>query len=603
MAESPLNPKEAAKQLPHSAGVYRFYDTEENLLYVGKAKDLKNRVTSYFNQSRQHSRKTLKLVNQIARLEVTIVANEYDALLLENSLIKAHQPKYNILLKDDKTYPYLCLTNEPFPKLIVTRQTHKSQGELFGPYTNVKAMNILLELLRELYTIRTCHLHLSQSNIEAQKFSCCLEYHIGNCQAPCEGKQSEADYAQDIAQVRSILKGKLAPVKQHFREKMMACAEEMAFEQAEAYKQKLLRLEQFQSKSQVVNPSLGEVDVFSIIADEQQAYINFMMIRDGGIINSQNRQVRKKLEESNEDLLSVFALELRQLNQSQAPEIISNYPLEIPLEGVQNTLPKIGDKKKLLDLSLRNALFFKKEQQKKKQNQSQPKTPQALLELQQILRLDAPPQHIECFDNSNIQGTNPVASMVFFKNGRPFKSEYRHFNIKTVVGPDDFASMFEIVQRRYRRLLNEEKPLPQLIIIDGGKGQLRFACDALRSLDLYGKIPIVGIAKRLEEIYLPEDEVPLHINKKSPALKLIQHARNEAHRFAIEFHRKKRSQNSLQTQLNNIKGVGEKTVLALLSQFKSYKKISEASEQALSEVVGKAKAKLIKAYLQENKES
>ncbi|MEO1654535.1 MAG: excinuclease ABC subunit UvrC, partial [Bacteroidota bacterium] len=479
---------------------------------------------------------------------------------LENSLIKNHQPKYNILLKDDKTYPYICVTKEPFPRIIVTRRVDEIPGKYYGPYTNVRAMNTVLELIRELYPIRTCHYSLTEKNIQARKFKVCLEYHIGNCLGPCEGMHSEEDYDKNMQEVHQILKGNINSVKRIFREKMNSLAEELAFEKAGDYKEKLERLDYFQSKSLVVNPKISDVDVFSIISDEKRAYLNYFKVKNGAVVHTKNLEIKKALDEPDEEILTSLAIDARHEYESEAPEIISNIPLNIEIPSVFNTIPKIGDKKKLLELSLKNVFFFKKDRTRKREAQSPKDQPVvAVQELQKVLNMDKPPMHIECFDNSNIQGTNPVAAMVYFKNGKPLKKEYRHYNIKTVIGPDDFSSMNEIVGRRYRRLLDEEKALPDLIVIDGGKGQLSAACQALKAIGIYGQIKIIGIAKRLEEIYLPEDDIPLHINKKSLALKLIQRARDEAHRFAIEFHRLKRSKSSLQSELTDIPGVGENT--------------------------------------------
>jgi len=589
--------QEVLKNLPHQPGVYRFYTEESQLLYVGKAKDLRNRVNSYFQNFDNHSYKTKRLVKQIQKIEFTLVNHEYDALLLENNLIKTYQPKYNILLKDDKTYPYLCLTKEPFPKLFPTRRIEKGQGEYFGPYASVKTMNTLLELMRELFTLRTCHLHLSEANIKAKKFSVCLEYHLKNCLGPCEALQTEEDYLKDIAQARQILKGNIAQVMRYLKEKMQFFAENLEFEKAEEYKQKWLRLEDFQAKSLVVNPNLEEADIFAIISEEEKAYIHFFKMKNGAIIFSKNIEAKKKLEETDEEILMLTVMRLQEEFQSQANELISNVTLNLLPQNIQNTLPKIGDKKKLLDLALKNALFYKKERQRQDNVRRQKIEHNATLEeLERVLKLQHTPRLIECFDNSNIQGTNPVAAMVHFKNGRPLKSEYRHFHIKTVEGPNDFASMKEIVFRRYKRLTEEEKTLPDLVVVDGGKGQLSSACEALRELNLYGKIPIIGIAKRLEEIYFPEDEIPIHINKKSPALRLLQNLRDEAHRFAITFHRDIRSKNSWNTELENIKGIGDATITRLLQQFRTIKNIKESSIIDLAQVVGKAKAKLVYDY-------
>jgi excinuclease ABC subunit C len=597
--ENKILPKEIALKLPQNPGIYKFFDQENNLLYVGKAKNLKNRVSSYFNQSANHSRKTMRLVAQIDHLEFTVVNTEYDALLLENSLIKNHQPKYNILLKDDKTYPYICVSNEPFARVMVTRRLDRSQGTFYGPYTNVRAMNTLLTLIKELYTIRTCSLNLSKENIDNQKFKVCLEYHIGNCKGPCEGWQTRLEYDKDIEQINQILKGNIGIVKNYFRDKMLQYAQNLEFEKAEVCKQSLAKLEGFQSKSLVVNPKMQAMDVLTLVSDEEFAYLNYLKIKDGAIIYTNNHKIKKNLDEADAEILTMLAIDLRLEGQSEAPEIISNQALSIEIEGLLNTIPKIGDKKKLLDLSLKNVLLFKRENtQTTEKNISDNTANKAVLELQKALQMSVPPMQIECFDNSNIQGTNPVASMVFFKNGKPLKKEYRHFNIKTVEGPNDFASMYEIVSRRYKRQIAENQALPDLIIIDGGKGQLSSACQALKDLEVYGKMPIIGIAKRLEEIYFPEDEIPLHISKKSLALKLIQRVRDEAHRFAIEFHRLKRSKNSLQTELENIKGIGENTISTLLRQLKTIKNIKNAPFETLAEIVGKAKANLLKDYFE-----
>ncbi len=595
--------KELVSNLPQQPGIYRYYDSQDEILYVGKAKNLKNRVSSYFNQSKQHSYKTRKMVSLIHSIRYTVVNTEQEALLLENTLIKTHQPKYNILLKDDKTFPFLCVSNEPFPRLFVTRQPEKKEGKYYGPYSKLQIMNTMKDLLHRLYTIRTCYLNLTQENIQAQKFKVCLEYHIGNCQGPCVGKQSKADYDSDMEQVHHILKGNLATPKAYFKEKMLESAENLEFEKAQVYKQKLEQLEDFQSKSLVVNPSIQELDVFSIVSEEKDAFVNYLKIKNGAIIHSQNVHIKKKLDETDEDILAFVMFDLRNTHQSEAQEIITNLALnteEAP--ELTYTLPKIGDKKKLLDLSIKNALVYKREKMKIYVKSAPDEPVQSVQELQKALQMDKPPVHIECFDNSNIQGTDPVASMVYFQNGKPLKREYRHFNIKTVEGPNDFASMQEIVARRYKRLLEEEKELPDLIIIDGGKGQLSSACLALKEVGVYGQIPIIGIAKRLEEIYLPEDDVPLHISKRSSALKLIQKARDEAHRFAIEFHRLKRSKRSLIGELEQIEGIGKTTAEKLLRHFKSVKKIKESSLEELEQVVGKSRAKILASAF-EKKES
>ena len=553
------------KRLPKDPGVYKFFNAEGTIIYIGKAKHLKNRVSSYFNKSAQHNRKTIKLVSEIRDLDFVVVNSELDALLLENNLIKNNQPKYNILLKDDKTYPYICITAEPFPRVFNTRQVTSSKHRYFGPYASVRTMNTLLELLRKLYTVRTCTFYMDVESIASKKHQVCLEYHINNCQGPCENHQSQEDYNKDIQQVIHILKGNIGIVKRHFKEHMQFASEQLDFEQAQQYKEKFDLLANYQSKSLITNPSISDVDCFAIIADEDYAYVNFLKIINGAISQTKSIEIKKKLDKSEEELLAHAILELREKFNSFSKRIISNIELSPFLEGVDFHFPKIGDLKKIVDLSRKNALFFKKERLNTKVEQQQTRSKNfTLLQLQADLNLKDVPQHIECFDNSNIQGTNPVAAMVCFKDGKPSKKDYRKYTIKTVIGPDDFKSMKEVVYRRYRRLLDEKKPLPDLILIDGGKGQLSSACAALKDLELYGKIPIIGIAKRLEEIYFPEDQIPIHISKKSRSLTLLQRLRDEAHRFAITYHRNKRSANSLVSELDGIEGIGPKTVEILL---------------------------------------
>ncbi|MEM6523082.1 MAG: excinuclease ABC subunit UvrC [Bacteroidota bacterium] len=585
---------ENRNRLPSNPGVYRFYDQKDQLIYVGKAKNIKKRVASYFTKTHGFNRKTKKLSEEIRAIEYTIANSEFDALLLENNLIKANQPKYNILLKDDKTFPYICIVKERFPRIISTRTYNPSQGEYFGPYTSVVAMKSVLDLIRKLYTIRTCKLKLSESNIEANKFKVCLEYHIGNCLGPCEDLQRETDYDQEIDQARSILKGNISVVSKFFTTKMQQAADSLEFEQAQKFKNKLNLLDKFQVKSTVVNPKLTNVDVFSMVSDDSNlCIINYLQIKDGAIILARTVEQRKDKDESMEDVLGYVSSELRYRHDSTNKIVFSNYEFELD-DNIFAAVPKIGEKKKLVELSLKNALEYKKE----KLLRSKPKRQknEVIERLQEDLRLPEIPTHIECFDNSNLQGTNPVASMVCFRNGKPSKKDYRHFNIKTVVGPDDFASMKEVVGRRYRRLLNEGEELPKLIIIDGGKGQLSSACEALRELDLYGRIPIVGIAKRLEEIYFPGDQYPVHIHKKSPGLMLIQRLRDEAHRFAITFHRNQRSKTTFSTELDRIEGIGPKTTNQLLQTFKSIEKIKQASLEELEKLVGKSKAKKVSDY-------
>lgn len=589
--------KDQVASLPDSPGVYRYYNKEDVLIYVGKAKSLKKRVSSYFNKQSQYNRKTEKLVSEIHRLEFTLANTEFDALLLENNLIKQNQPKYNILLKDDKTFPYLCILKERFPRIISTRKYIPKQGEYFGPYSSVGSMNSVLELVRQLYSIRTCSLLLSAENIEEKKFKVCLEYHIGNCKGPCEGKQEEQAYLEEIAQARHVLKGNLSIVEDYFADQMKQAAEKLEFEKAAFYKFKLEKLENFQSKSLVVNRKLTDIDVVTIASSETFAYINYLQIKEGSIIFSKNLEIKKKLDESDDEILNLAVEELRTEYHSNNPEVYTNVALSVKSEAFENVVPIIGDKKKLVDLSLKNALYLKREREIN-QEERKTKKNEVLHILQENLRLIQYPKIIECFDNSNFQGTNPVASMVRFVDGKPDKKGYRHFNIKTVVGPNDFASMKEIVGRRYKRIMEEQGEYPQLIIVDGGKGQLSSACEALQELGLYGKIPIVGIAKRLEEIYYPEDPLPLLISKKSPGLMLIQRIRDEAHRFGITFHRLKRSNSTFVTELENIPGIGKKTADKLLAHFKSFKKIKEATFEELKEVVGDSAALKIREHVE-----
>lgn len=586
--------KEQVASLPDSPGIYRFYNAEGILIYVGKAKSLKKRVSSYFNKQSQYNRKTEKLVSEISAIQYTLTNSEFDALLLENNFIKQNQPKYNILLKDDKTFPYLCILKERFPRIISTRKYIPKQGEYFGPYTSVVSMKSVIELVRQLYSIRTCNLLLNEENITQGKFKVCLEYHLGNCRGPCEGLQTEESYLEEIQQARSVLKGNLTVVEDFFTSKMKEASQQLEFEKAASFKHKLDLLEKFQTKSLVVNRKLTDIDVITITSNEQEAFINYMMVKEGAIILSSNAEVKKKLDETDEEILSMAAQEMRLTSRSENRIIFSNVPILVPEQEIENVVPQIGDKRHLVSLSLKNALYLKAKRETDKEEKKSKKQ-EVLSILQKDLRLHQSPEIIECFDNSNFQGTNPVASMVRFVNGKPDKAGYRHFNIKTVVGPDDFASMKEIVGRRYKRVIEENLPLPNLIIVDGGKGQLSNACDALKELSLYGRIPIVGIAKKLEEIYYPEDSVPLHISKKSPSLLLIQRIRDEAHRFAITFHRQKRSKSTFQTDLDAVKGIGKKTADVLLQRYKSWRKIQQAPLEELEQLIGKTKAQLVKA--------
>lgn len=586
--------KDSIQRLPDLPGVYRFCNEAGTLIYVGKAKNIKKRVSSYFNKILGVNRKTLRLVSEISKIEYTVSDSEFDALLLENNFIKQNQPKYNILLKDDKTFPYICILKERFPRIIYTRKYLPKQGEYFGPYSSVVAMKNVLELIRKLYTIRTCSLPLTQPNVEQQKFRVCLEFHIGNCKGPCEGLQNEDLYHEEIELSRNILKGNISIVYQYFKTSMQQFSSSLDFEKAQYYKDKLHTLERFQSKSLVVNNDITDIDVLTIISTESYAYVNYLKIKEGSIIYSKSVELKKKLDESDEEILSYATQELREQAFSENKTIFSNILITPLPENVENIIPKIGDKKKLVLLSLKNALELKREKTIAREGKKS-KELEILGILQKDMQLPTLPKVIECFDNSNIQGTNPVASMVSFLNGKPDKKNYRHFNIKTVEGPNDFASMKEIVGRRYKRIIEEALPLPNLIIIDGGKGQLSSACEALKELELYGKIPIAGIAKRLEEIYYPEDQVPLLISKKSPGLMLLQQIRDEAHRFAINFHRLKRSKSQINTALEELEGIGKHTATKLLKHFKSVKKIKEAPEEELEKLVGKTKMEILKS--------
>ena len=571
--------------LPENPGVYQFFDHTDTIIYVGKAKNLKKRVSSYFNKEHD-SPKTRILVSKIVRIEHIVVATENDALLLENNLIKKYQPRYNILLKDGKSYPWICISNERFPRVFFTRKMIKDGSTYFGPYTNLKIVRTLLDLIKDLYPLRNCRLELSQQNIDNGKFKVCLEYHIKNCKAPCEGLQSEEDYNHNIQQIKEILKGNLKEVISLFKEEMIQLAQDLRFEEAQEIKVKLEHLENYQAKSTIVSAKIHNVDVFSIVSDEEYAYINFLQVAYGAIIGGHTLEIKKKLDETDQELLELGILELRERFHSQSKELIVPFPITVDASLSLN-IPKAGEKFQLLQLSERNAQAYRQEKFKQvKILDPERHTNRLLSQMQRDLHLSVPPVHIECFDNSNIQGTNPVAACVVFKNAKPSKKDYRHFNIKTVEGPNDFASMEEVVFRRYHRLLEEDEPLPQLIVIDGGKGQLGAALKALEALDLRGKIAIIGIAKRLEEIFYPGDSIPLYLDKKSETLKVIQHLRNEAHRFGITFHRQKRSNSAIQSELDTIKGIGKQTREALLKHFKSVKRLKEASLEAIIEIVG-----------------
>jgi len=578
--------------LPENPGVYQFYDDEDKILYVGKAKNLKKRVSSYFNKNHDTG-KTRVLVKKIKSIKHIIVPTESDALLLENNLIKKYRPRYNVLLKDDKSYPWICIKNERFPRIFPTRRHIKDGSEYYGPYTSMKTVRTLLDLIKSVYPLRTCSYDLSKEKIEAGKYKRCLEYHLGNCNGPCEGLQSAEEYQNQVEDIREIVKGNFKSSLQYFKHQMKILADDMRFEEAQIIKEKIEILENYQVKSTVVNPNISNVDVFSIISDEAFAYINFFQLSHGSIIRSHTLEIKKKLDETDEELLELAIVEIRQRFNSTSKEIYVPFKITTDL-NLKVTIPQLGDKKRILELSERNAKLYRQE----RFNQIQIIDPErhtnrVMGQMQKDLRLSAEPRHIECFDNSNMQGTNPVAACVVFKNGKPSKKDYRHFNIKTVSGPDDFASMEEVVFRRYKRLLDEEEPLPQLIVIDGGKGQLSSALKSLDLLGLRGKIAIIGIAKRLEEIYFPGDSIPLYLDKKSESLKIIQQLRNEAHRFGITFHRNKRSTGAINSELSALEGVGEKTIEDLLKTFKSVKRIKEVSLENLSAIVGAARAKKI----------
>ena len=589
------------KTLPNLPGVYQYYDKDDKLLYVGKAKNLKKRVSSYFTKNHDNY-KTKVLVKKIRTIKHIVVDTETDALLLENNLIKKYQPRFNVMLKDDKTYPWICIKKERFPRVFQTRNLIKDGSEYYGPYTSVKTVQTLLELIRGLYPIRTCNYDLSQDKIDAGKYKVCLEYHLGNCKGPCEGLQEEKEYNDNLNAIRQIIKGNFKESLSGFKQQMVDHAAKMEFEDAQSIKEKIDVLEKYQVKSTVVNPKISNVDVFSILSDESYAYINFLQLSYGAIIRSHTTEIKKKLEESDKELLELAIIEIRQRFGSTSKEIFVPFDVNVG-EEIKISIPQLGDKKKIVDLSLRNAKYYRQERFKQiKIIDPDRHVKRLMAQMKKDLRLPGEPRHIECFDNSNIQGTNPVAACVVFKNGKPSKKEYRKFNIKTVEGPNDFASMEEVVYRRYKRLLDEEQPLPQLVIVDGGKGQLSSGLKALDTLGLRGKITIIGIAKRLEEIYYPGDSIPLYLDKKSESLKVIQHLRNEAHRFGITFHRQKRSKAALNTELDDIPGIGEKTVVELLKHFRSVKRIQEATKDELAQVVGDSKATKIYNYYLSKKE-
>lgn len=590
------NVKLKLASLPETPGVYQYYNKNGDLLYVGKAKNLKRRVNSYFNKT--HDSKRLRvLVSNIDNIETINVNSEYDALLLENNLIKEHQPRYNILLKDDKTYPWICIKNERFPRLFSTRNVIKDGSEYYGPYSSVKMMKILLGLIKELYQIRTCSYDLSEKNIEHDKYKVCLEYHIGNCQGPCEGFQSEEDYNAQINGIRSIIKGEFSEAKNYLNDKMLHYASQLEFEKAQMIKDKLETLHKYQARTTIVSPTITNVDVFSITSDAEYAYINFIKIHHGAIVQSHTEEWKKKLEESDEDLLQRAIVDFSERFNLNSKEIYVPFEISLEIPNRKITVPKIGDKKHIIDLSIKNTKIYRLEQLKQTKIVDPDRhTNRIMNQMKNDLRLPVEPRHIEGFDNSNIQGTNPVSACVVFKDGKPSKKDYRIFNVQTVEGPNDFATMEEVIYRRYSRVLAEGEPLPQLILIDGGKGQLSSALKSIDRLGLRGKISIIGIAKRLEEIYYPDDPYPLYLDKTSETLKVLQHVRDESHRFGITRHRNRRSKNAFKSELDDIPGIGPQTIKELLTIFKSVQKIKSASLEELTDVVGKSRAEKIKVY-------
>ncbi len=578
--------------LPDSPGVYQYYDKEGKILYVGKAKNLKKRVASYFNKVHDIGR-TNVLVKKIVTIKHIVVSTESDALLLENNLIKTLQPRYNVLLKDDKSYPWICIKNEPFSRVFSTRRMIKDGSEYFGPYTSFKIVYTLLDMIKEIYPLRTCNYDLSKQNIESGKYKVCLEYHIGNCKGPCEGLEPLEKYQKEIDAIREILKGNFKQSIRDFKAQMKEFAQDLEFEKAQRIKIKIDVLENYQSRSQVANPRIKNLDVFSIISDQDSAFVNFIQISHGSIIRSHTMELKKQLEETDKELLELAIIEIRERFGLLTREILVPFEVEVG-EGIKTTIPQLGDKKEVLNLSIRNAKYVRIEKLKQLQIVDPDRHANRIMaQMKADLRLSEEPRHIECFDNSNIQGTNPVAACVVFKDGKPSKKDYRHFNIKTVEGPNDFASMEEVVYRRYKRMLDEETPLPQLIIIDGGKGQLSSALTSLEKLELRGKIAVIAIAERLEELFYPDDPVPLYLDKKSETLKVIQQLRNEAHRFGLTHHRNKRSKAALVSSLETIPGIGEKTLQALISHFKSMKRVKMAEEKDVAAVIGLSKAKKI----------
>ncbi|MDQ0066151.1 excinuclease ABC subunit UvrC [Chryseobacterium lathyri] len=581
------------KTLPSEPGVYRYYDKNDQLLYVGKAKNLKKRVLSYFNKNLPGYRIKI-MVGKIVRLETTIVNSEYDALLLENNLIKEHRPFYNVLLKDDKTYPWICIKNESFPRIFLTRNVIKDGSEYYGPYAKVRPAKILLDTIKHIYKLRTCNLNLSPAKIAEGKYKVCLEYHIKNCEGPCEDLESKEDYDEKIDAIRGIIKGDFRKAKEYLVNQMMKMASNLKFEEAQIIKERLDILEDYQAKNTVVNPNIDDVDVFGMTSDEAAAYVNFFKIRNGNIIQSFTTEIKKILEETDEDIMEEALIEIRQKFSSDSKEVLLPFHLSVEIPNVKLIVPKVGDKKRIVELSEKNAKEYRLEKLKQVQIVDPERhTNRIMSEMQKLLRMPVEPRHIEGFDNSNIQGTNPVSACVVFKDGKPSKADYRIFHPKTVEGANDFATMEEVIYRRYKRMLDEGENLPQLILIDGGKGQLSSAVKSLKLLGLYGKITIVGIAKRLEEIFFPEDSIPLYLDKKSETLKILQRVRDEAHRFGVKHHRTRRKNSTIKSELEEIPGVGGKTIELLLSKLKSVKRIKESSLETLEEILGKSKAKIV----------
>lgn len=581
------------KTLPSEPGVYRYYDKNGQLLYVGKAKNLKKRVLSYFNKN-QNGYRTRIMVSKIVRLETTVVNSEYDALLLENNLIKEHQPFYNVMLKDDKTYPWICIKNENFPRIFMTRNVVKDGSEYYGPYAKVRPAKILLETIKNLYKIRSCNLDLSPKKIEDGKYKVCLEYHIKNCKGPCEGLESLESYDEKIDSIRGIIKGDFRKARKYLEDEMFRFAANLEFEAAQNVKERLEFLEDYQARNTVVNPNIDDVDVFGMTSDETAAYVNFFKIRNGNIVQSFTTEIKKMLEETDEEILEEALIEIRQKFASESKEILLPFHLNIEIPNIKLIVPKVGDKKRIVELSEKNAKEYRLEKLKQVQIVDPERhTNRIMAEMQKLLRMPVEPRHIEGFDNSNIQGSNPVSACVVFKDGKPSKSDYRIFHVKTVEGPNDFATMEEVIYRRYKRMLDEGENLPQLILIDGGKGQLSSAVKSLKLLGLYGKITIVGIAKRLEEIFFPEDPIPLYLDKKSETLKILQRVRDEAHRFGVKHHRTRRTNNTIKSELEEIPRVGEKTIELLLKKLKSVKRVKEANLETLEEILGKQKGKIV----------